>query len=125
MPPSLTAHHSPLTDHLAPEVAGHVGDMNPAAVALKDKLGELDAPLLLHLLYHLEQAAVVGAVATDDVRCAAEDMVAILGTAHKRVELLAAIPAAHNKELNLTHNPCLYQINILSLCHEIKTLDTL
>ena len=32
--------------------------MNPAAVSLKDKLCELDAPLLLHLDDKAEQAAI-------------------------------------------------------------------
>ena len=73
--------------------------MYPSSVALPDELGEPYAALLLHLLYHLEQTAMVGLRATDDVRRAAEDMVAILGTAYKRVELLAAIPAAHHDRL--------------------------
>jgi hypothetical protein len=34
--------------------------MYPSSVALPDELGKADATLLLHLLYHLEQAAVVG-----------------------------------------------------------------
>ena len=68
--------------------------MNPSSIALKDKLGELDAPLLLHLLYHLEQLAVVGPVASDNVRRTAKDMVAVLHATHQGVELLAAVATA-------------------------------
>ena len=70
--------------------------MDPAAVALPDELGEPNASLLLHLLYELEEAAVVGLCAANDIGCAAQDMVAVLGTAHQSVELFAAIPAAHD-----------------------------
>ena len=70
--------------------------MYPSSVAFPDELGEADASLLLHLLYELEEAAVVGLRAANDIGCAAQDMVAVLGTAHQGVELLAAIATAHH-----------------------------
>ena len=85
--------------HLAAQVAGDVGDVYPAAVALKDELGELDAPLLLHLHDEAEQTAVVGPVTSNNIGRTAEDVVAILGTAHQGVELLATLPAADNDRL--------------------------
>ena len=85
--------------YLTFKIARHIRDMYPTSVALPYQLSETYLPLLLHLLYELEQLAMVGLRATDDVRCAAEDMVAILGTAYQGVELLAAIPAAHDDGL--------------------------
>ena len=82
--------------HLTPEVRGDVGDMNPAAVALPDQLRETYLPLLLHLLDELEQAAVVGTVAGNDIGSTPEEVVAVLGTTHQLVELLAAIATAHH-----------------------------
>ena len=69
--------------------------MYPPPIALPDQLGKLDAPLLLHLPYHLEQLAMIGLVASNDIRRTAEEMVAILGATHQGVELFAAIAAAH------------------------------
>ena len=86
--------------HLAAQVAGDVGNVYPATVALKDELGELDAPLLLHLHDEAEQTVVISLVARDDVGRAAEDVVAILGAAHQGVELLAAVAAAHRDRLS-------------------------
>lgn len=77
--------------HLTLEVAGDVGDVYPASVALPNELREAYLSLLLHLLDKLEQAAVVGLRAADDVGGAAEDVVAVLDAAHQLVELLAAI----------------------------------
>ena len=87
------------TYHLTAQVAGDVGDVYPAAVALPYHLGELDVSLLLHPYDEAEQTAVVGLRTTDDIGCAAEDMVAILGTAHKRVELLAAVATTDHDRL--------------------------
>ena len=68
--------------------------MYPAAVVLKDELGELDAALLVHLLYEFEETSMVGLVAScNDIGRAAEDVVAVLRAAHEFVELLAAVAA--------------------------------
>lgn len=73
----LTAHSSLLKAHtsfndLAAQVAGDVGDMNPTAIALPNKLSKPNLPRLLHLLYEFEQTAVVGLVARDEVCRTAE-----------------------------------------------------
>ena len=79
--------------------------MNPAAVAFPYQLGKLDAPLPVHLLYELEQAAVIGPVARNDVGCAAEETLKILPASLKeaglalggnsaRVMLRVQLPAA-------------------------------
>ena len=94
---------SVLPNDLTAQVTGDVGDMYPAAIALPNQLGELDAPLLLHLHDEAEQLAVVGPVACNNIGRTAEHMVAILGTAHQGVELLAAIAATHHDRLA----PCL------------------
>ena len=73
--------------------------MNPAAIALKDELGKLDAPLPVHLLYELEQAAVIGLVACDDIRRAAEHVVTVLHTPNERVEFLTAVARGHHDGL--------------------------
>ena len=86
--------------HLAAQVARHVGDVYPSAVALPYQLRETYLPLLLHLLDELEQAAVVGTVAGDDIRCAADDVVAVLHASDERVELLAAVATAHHDRLS-------------------------
>lgn len=70
--------------------------MYPAAVGLPNQLGEADATLLLHLLDETEQTAVVGTVAGNDIGSTPEEVVAVLGTTHKLVELLAAIATAHH-----------------------------
>ena len=70
--------------------------MNPAAVALPYQLRETYLPLLLHLLDELEQAAVVGTVAGDDIGRTAEDMVTILHASDERVEFLAAIARGYH-----------------------------
>lgn len=36
------------------QVTGHIGDMYPAPIILKDELREAYLPLLLHLLYEVE-----------------------------------------------------------------------
>ena len=77
--------------YLTLEITRHVGDMYPAAVSLKDKLGELDAPLLLHLDDEPEQLAVVGPVARNNICRTSEDMVAVLHATHQGVELLATV----------------------------------
>ena len=73
--------------------------MNPAAVAFPYQLGKLDAPLPVHLLYELEQAAVIGPVARNDVGCATEEMMTILYASDERVELLAAVARGHHDRL--------------------------
>ena len=65
--------------------------MEPTIVVLCDELGEADLSCLLHLHDELEQAAVVGPVASDDIGSAADEVVAVLGSAHEGVELLAAV----------------------------------
>ena len=73
--------------------------MEPTIVVLCDELGEADLSRLLHLYDELEQAAVVGSVPGDEVCSAAEEVVAVLGTAHEVVELTAAVAAAHDDGL--------------------------
>ena len=73
--------------------------MEPTIVVLCDELGEADAALLLHLHDELEQAAVVGPVAGDEVGSAADEVVAVLGSAHEGVELLAAVARGYHDGL--------------------------
>ena len=79
-------------NNLTPQVAGDITDMEPTIVVLCDELGEADLSCLLHLHDELEQAAVVGSVASDDIGSAAEEVMAMCGSAHEGVELLAAVP---------------------------------
>lgn len=65
--------------------------MDPAAVVLPDELGEAYAAFVAHVDNHIEQAAVVGTVATDDVGGTAESVVTVLDTSHEFVELFATI----------------------------------
>ena len=88
-----------LFNNLAPQVAGDITDVEPAVVVLCYQLGEADLSRLLHLYDELEQAAVVGSVPSDEVCSAAEQVVAVLGTAHEVVELTAAVAAAHDDGL--------------------------
>ena len=88
-----------LFNNLAPQVAGDITDVEPAVVVLCYQLGEADLSRLLHLYDELEQAAVVGSVPGDEVGSAAEEVVAVLGTAHEVVELPAAVAAAHDDGL--------------------------
>ena len=74
--------------------------MNPTSIAFPYQLGKLDAPLPVHPLYELEQAAVVGPVACDDIGCATEEVVAVLHTPDERVELLTAVATAHHDGLS-------------------------
>ena len=73
--------------------------MYPPSVAFPYQLGKLDAPLPVHLLYHLEQPAMVGSVTSDDIGGAAEDVVAVLHAPDERVEFLAAIARGHHDGL--------------------------
>ena len=73
--------------------------MYPAVVVLCDELGEADLSRLLHLDDELEQTAMVGPVTGNDIGSAAEEVMAMLGTAHEGVELLAAVAAAHDNGL--------------------------
>jgi hypothetical protein len=71
--------------------------MDPAAVVLPDELGEAYATFVAHVDNHIEQTAVVGTIATDDVGGTAESVVTVLDTSKEFVELLAAIATAdHN-----------------------------
>ena len=74
--------------------------MNPTSIALPDELREAYLPRLLHLLDELEQAAVIGLVASYDVGCTAEHVVAVLHTPDERVELLASISTTHHDGLS-------------------------
>ena len=73
--------------------------MYPAAIALPDELREAYLPLLLHLLYQLEQAAVVGFVAGNDVGRAAQHMVTVLYATHEFVEFLTAVSRGYHDGL--------------------------
>ena len=88
-----------LFNNLATQVAGDITDMEPTIVVLCDELGEADAALLLHLHDELEQAAVIGPVTGDEVCCAADEVVAVLGSAHEGVELLAAVARGYHNGL--------------------------
>ena len=68
--------------------------MYPTSIALPNELRETYLPLLLHLLYHLEQAAVVGSVASYDIGRATQHVVAVLHAPNERIELLAAVSTA-------------------------------
>ena len=74
--------------------------MYPTSVALPYQLSEAYLPLLLHLLYELEQTAVVSPVARDNICRATKDMVAVLHASDERVELLAAIARGHHDGLS-------------------------
>ena len=89
-----------LFKNLAPQVAGDITNMEPTIVVLCDELGEADLSCLLHLHDELEQAAVVGPVAGDEVCCAADEVVAVLGSAHEGVELLAAVARGYHDGLS-------------------------
>ena len=65
--------------------------MYPATIVLKDELSESYLPLALHLLYEFEQTAVIGPVARNDVGSTSEDVVAVLCSTYKCIELLAAV----------------------------------
>ena len=73
---------------MAFQVPRNVADVYPA---LPDELGEADAPLLLQLLYEAEQAAVIIAVACNEVGSTAQQVVAVEGATHQLVQLLAAV----------------------------------
>ena len=88
-----------LTDNLTPQIRGHIRDMYPPPVTLKDELGEAYLPLALHLLYEVEQAAVIRLVACDDVSSAAQEVVTVLCSTHERVEFLAAVATGHHYRL--------------------------
>ena len=65
--------------------------MYPPPVTLKDELGEAYLPLPLHLLYEVEQAAVIGPIPCYQVCRAAQEVVAVLCSTYKCIELLAAV----------------------------------
>lgn len=85
-----------LPNDLTSQIAWNIGDMYPASVTLPNELGELDASFLLHLLDELEQPAVVGLVACDNISRTSEDVVAVLHATHQFVELLAAVARGYN-----------------------------
>ena len=84
---------------LASEVTGYIGDMNPTAIALPDKLSKPNLPRLLHLLDEFEQATMVSLVTGNDIRSATEHMMTVLHTPDERVELLAAVAATDHYRL--------------------------
>ena len=86
-------------NNLTPQVAGDITDMEPTIVVLCDQLGEADLSCLLHLLDELEQAAVVGPVAGNEVCCAAEQVMAMCGATDEGVELLAAVARGYHDGL--------------------------
>ena len=88
-----------LFNNLAPQVAGDITDVEPAVVVFCDELGEADLSRLLHLHDHAKQAAVVGSVPGDEVGSAAEEVMAVLGTAHEVVELTAAVARGYHDGL--------------------------
>ena len=88
------------TNDLTLEVRGNIRDMYPSSIALPDELREAYLPLLLHLLYELEQATMVGLVASNNICRATKDMVTVLHTADERIELLASVSAADNYRLS-------------------------
>ena len=88
---SLIVQRSSLLNYLAPEVRGDVGDVYPSSVAFPDELGEAYLPLLVQLLYEAEQSVVVSLVARNEVGSAAQEVVAVLRSTHKCIELLAAV----------------------------------
>ena len=73
--------------------------MQPAVVALGDQLGEAYLPRLLHLLYELEQATMVGLVARYQVGCTTEHVMAVLHASDERVQFLASISTADHDGL--------------------------
>ena len=73
--------------------------MQPAAIALPNQLSKADLSLLLHLLDETEQPLVVGPIASNDIGCTAEHMVAVLSTAHELIKLPAAVAGAHHDGL--------------------------
>ena len=86
--------------YLTFKIARHIRDMYPTSVALPYQLSETYLPLLLHLLYELEQATMVGLVASNNICRATKDMVTALHTADERIELLASVSAADNYRLS-------------------------
>ena len=73
--------------------------MQPAVVILCDELGEAYLTLALHLLYHTEQPAVIIPVAGDEVSRAAQQVMAVLRSAHEGIQLGTAVAAAHDDGL--------------------------
>ena len=67
--------------------------MQPTVVALGDQLGEAYLPRLLHLLYELEQATMVGLVARYQVGSTTEHVMAVLHASDERVNLPEAMAA--------------------------------
>ena len=59
--------------------------------------------LTLHLLDEIEQAAVVGLIASDEVGSTAQHMMAVLRPTHEGIEFLATVATAHYDGLT----PCL------------------
>ena len=80
-----------LFDDLTPQVTGYVGDVNPTPIALKDKLCKANLTLLQHLLYHLEQLAVISPVACNDICSTTQEVMTILRASHERVQFFAAV----------------------------------
>ena len=84
-----------LRDDLALEVRGDVGEVQPAASAFADELGEAYLPLGVHLPYEVEESVVVDRRAADDVGGTAQEVVAVGDAAHEFVEARAAVARGH------------------------------
>ena len=65
--------------------------MYPASVTLPNQLGEAYLPLLLHLLDEFEQPSMICLVASNDICRAAQQVMTVLHTTHKCIELLATV----------------------------------
>lgn len=65
--------------------------MNPPTISLPYQLGEAYLPLLLHLLYEIEQPTMVSLIPSDDIGSAAQHMVTVLYASDERVEFLATV----------------------------------
>jgi hypothetical protein len=74
--------------------------MYPPSIALPDELSKPNLSLLLHLLDELEQTAMVGSVACDDIGCATEHVVTVFHTPDERVEFLAAVARGYHDGLS-------------------------
>ena len=88
--------------YLTFKIARHIRDMYPTSVALPYQLSETYLPLLLHLLYELEQATMVGLVTRYQVCSAAQQVMTVLDTSNEGIEFLAAIARGDHYRLS----PC-------------------
>ena len=89
----------PSFDDLTLKIVRNVGDVEPAKVLLGDELGEANLAFALHLLYELEEPAVIGPIAGNEICSTSDEVMTMLGTANELVELLAAVARAHHDGL--------------------------